>query len=129
MENYDTTQDERLWGMLAYLLTFVGGFMAPLVIYAVKKDRSRFLAFHALQSLYLDVGFFVLIVVGQSLRHFPPPILSIAWAAVFVFNILAAIKAYDGEWYQIPIIGGWAMRQASPPGSGGAGEGGDDGLV
>jgi uncharacterized Tic20 family protein len=53
--------DEKLWGMLAHLLTLlgyvvvVGEYIAPLVIYLVYKDRSRFVAFHALQALFFQL--------------------------------------------------------------------------
>ena len=48
--------DERTWGLLAHLsvlLNLITGFAGPiaaLVIYLVYKDRSRFVAYHALQS-------------------------------------------------------------------------------
>jgi hypothetical protein len=48
--------DERTWGLLAHLsvlLNLLTGFAGPIVsfvIYLVYKDRSRFVAYHALQS-------------------------------------------------------------------------------
>jgi uncharacterized protein len=48
--------DERTWAMLAHLsvlANLVTGFLGPvaaLVIYLVYKDRSRYVAYHALQS-------------------------------------------------------------------------------
>ena len=42
------TQDERTMAMLAHLLGIVTGFLGPLVIWLIKKDQSKFVAYHAL---------------------------------------------------------------------------------
>lgn len=55
--------DENIAGMLCYLFTFVGG----IVFLAVEK-RSRFVLFHALQS----VTVFGIIMVGHVLSAFLP---------------------------------------------------------
>ncbi len=44
------TQDERTMGTLAHVLQLVGGWIAPLVIFLVKRN-SRFVSFHALQRV------------------------------------------------------------------------------
>ena len=54
--------DERTWAMLAHLRTLVGyvfwigAYLDPLVIYLVYKDKSSFVAFHALQSLVFQLA-------------------------------------------------------------------------
>src|SRR5580704_17545146 len=64
----ETTQDERTMGTLAHVLQLVGGWIAPLIIFLVKRD-SRFVSFHALQVLLLQ-GFYVLFVMRiLCLRH------------------------------------------------------------
>jgi len=45
--------DERLFAGLSYLL----GLVVALIIWGVQKDRSRFVRFHALQAIGLDVLF------------------------------------------------------------------------
>ncbi len=77
-----TTSEERTWAALAHassLLTLllalgtagIGGLLmvfAPLVVYLIYKDRSRFVAFHAAQAFALQiiasVGFFMAIIVA-----------------------------------------------------------------
>ena len=117
MQQPDTTQDDRLWSMLAYVLTFFAPIIAPLVIYLIKKDQSRFVAFHALQSLFLHLG----LIVGSTILGILTliPIVGclavIPWAALgiagLVFTIIAAIKSSGGEWYEIPFIGPLARGQ------------------
>jgi len=118
MENYDTTQDERLWGMLSYLLTFFGflGFLGPLVVYVVKRGQSRFIAFHTLQAIFLDVLVTVVFFLAQMFFHWAPELVFFLVGALicvtFIYTVVGAIKAWDGEWYQMPCIGGWAMYQS-----------------
>ena len=113
--------DEKLWGMLAHLLTLlgyvvvVGEYIAPLVIYLVYKDRSRFVAFHALQALFfqllaLAVGIalvlFSVVTLGLGLLLAAPLAIALA-IAVLVYTIIAAIQANNGVWYELPIVGRW----------------------
>ena len=52
----ETSAEERTWAMLAHLsvlLNLVTGFLggiAAIIIYFIYKDRSRFVAYHAMQS-------------------------------------------------------------------------------
>jgi uncharacterized membrane protein len=48
------TQDERTMATLAQVLQLVGGWIAPLIILIVKRD-SKFVSFHALQALILQI--------------------------------------------------------------------------
>jgi uncharacterized protein len=116
--------DEKLWGMLAHLLALlgyvvvVGEYIAPLVIYLVYKDRSRFVAFHALQALSFQLlalavtialMLFSVVTLGCGILLAVP--LGIALAiAVLVYTIIAAIQANNGVWYELPIVGRWARN-------------------
>jgi len=116
--------DEKLWGMLAHLLTLLGyiitlgQYIAPLVIYLVYKDRSPFVAFHALQALFfqllaLAVGvvlvLFSIVTLGLGVLLAAPLAIALA-IAVLVYTIIAAIQANNGVWYELPIVGRWARN-------------------
>src|SRR6266699_2984375 len=47
--------DDHLWALLSYLLAFVASLVAPLVIYLVKMNESRYVRFHAAQSLNMGI--------------------------------------------------------------------------
>jgi uncharacterized Tic20 family protein len=116
--------DEKLWGMLAHLLTLLGyivmlgQYIAPLVIYLVYKDRSQFVAFHALQALFfqllalaVSVALILFSVITLGLGVLLAVPLAIALAiAVLVYMIIAAIQANNGVWYELPIVGRWARN-------------------
>jgi uncharacterized protein len=122
--DYDTTQDDRMMSMLAYLLGLFTSFIGPLVIYFVKKDQSRFAGFHALQAVALQgalavlgvgafVASFVLALLGPLVLLAVPLyfLLSLVGLAVLVFSIVAAVKSYGGEWYRVPVVGDYVARQ------------------
>jgi uncharacterized Tic20 family protein len=118
--------EERLWAMLAHLagiLGYIGGigqYVVPLVIYLVYKDKSRFVAFHALQSLYFQLGVLVaglgVLVIAMAtcvggLLFLPLSIGALAYA------IVAGIRANQGEWFEYWLVGAWARQQIlGPPG-------------
>ena len=58
---YVPTQDERTMALLAHVLGIFAGFLAPLIFFLVKRD-SKFVSFHALQSLAWHIIYFVLMI-------------------------------------------------------------------
>jgi hypothetical protein len=94
------TKDACTMGMLAHLLAIFTGFVGPLVLYLVKQDENEFVRFHALQSLYFSLVGLVLAMVTCG----------IGGIVVLVFNIIAALKANEGQWYEYPVVGKWARR-------------------
>jgi uncharacterized Tic20 family protein len=109
------TDEEKLWGLLSHLsallilLSGLGQLIAPLVIYIVYKDKSKFVAFHALQELYFQlVMAAVSIVVGIATCGIG---LAVTIPLAIIVPIVAAIKAYDGTLFQYWVVGEWARRQ------------------
>jgi uncharacterized membrane protein len=131
----DTTSDERTMAVLAHALQVVGGWIAPLIIFLVKR-QSRFVSFHALQVLFMRLVLLVVngclmtfwivgIVLTISRTHgsqnaFPTslflifPIFWLGFMAIWAFTIVIAviysIKAGRGEWAEYPVLGAWARR-------------------
>lgn len=138
------TKDECTMAFLAHLLQVFTGFIAPLVICCVKQD-SRFVKFHALQSLiwqlcYMVVTFGTMIVfffgMFATFLHATPPghtpseppafflffpliwvIFFFGWIANLVLGIVYGIKANQGEWAGYPLIGKWCMPKPAPAGA------------
>ncbi|HXE91227.1 MAG TPA: DUF4870 domain-containing protein [Terriglobales bacterium] len=128
MEATPVTQDERTFAVLAHALQIVGTFIAPLIILLVKRD-SRFVTFHALQAVFLQLVYMVIWVVffvgivavailgaaGGSMSGPPPAFVALVplawllgmmgWAAMLILAIVYAIKAGKGEWAEYPVLG------------------------
>ena len=119
MGNKMSAQDERTWSMIAHLsvllslVTGIGGPIAALVIWLVYKDRSQRVAFHALQSLWYQVAWAVILFVGWSITFILMfvlvgfllvPVMAIASFVPFVHQCYAAYKVYQGVDYRYPVI-------------------------
>lgn len=105
------SQDERVIAAVAHGLSFVeGGVMGPLIIYLLKKNESDFVAFHALQSLYFGLAFLALSLVTCGIGA-----VVLVWPYL-IFQAIAALRAYEGQRYELPLVGPVASaRHPGPP--------------
>jgi len=95
------TSDDKLWALLAYVLTPV----LPIIILlmADKKDRP-FIRAHNIQALIWGAINSVVAVVGSICLFVPSLIL---WA----IGVYWGIKAYQGEYVNIPVITNFVKGQ------------------
>ncbi|KQL53789.1 hypothetical protein AN964_09940 [Heyndrickxia shackletonii] len=100
------SKDERLLATLIYVSSFFTVFIGPLIIWLLKKDESSFVDYHGKEYFNFLISYFIyslisgiliIILIGGIL-------LGIIGILVFIFTILAAVKAYEGERYQIPLV-------------------------
>jgi uncharacterized Tic20 family protein len=113
-----SAQDERTWSILAHLsmfLNLVTGFLGPvaaLIIWLVYRDRSQKVAFHALQSMWYQIGWLVILAVGWTVTALLLvvliglvfiPVMVIASVVPFVHAGYAAYKVSQGEDYRYPF--------------------------
>jgi len=126
---YEPTSDEKTWATLAHLSVLVNlftGVLGPviaLVIYLSHKDKSRYVAYQALQSLLLQlivwvgggvliaVGWIVtslliVVVIGLCLVPFAI-LLSFLPVIAPVYGVVAAVKTSQGEDFRYWLIGDW----------------------
>jgi uncharacterized Tic20 family protein len=108
--------DDQLLALLAYLLTFVASLIAPLVIFLAKMNESRYVRFHAAQSLNMGITALIysfggfLIGIGAAIAtHGLALILLVPLFIAFViahliYLILAAVAASRGELYRVPSV-------------------------
>ncbi len=114
-----SAQDEQTWSMLAHLsvllniITGIGGPIAALIIWLVYRDKSQRVAFHALQSLWYQVAWAVILAVGWFITvvlmfvligFLLVPVMAIASLVPFVHQCYAAYKVYQGTDYRYPVI-------------------------
>ena len=96
---------DKLWAMAIYLSSFFFVLVGPLVIWLIKKNDSDFIDYHGKEyfnflisyTIYLFIAF-ILAFVGIGFI--------LAWLIsiyVLVFTIVAAVKAYYGHYYRIPL--------------------------
>ena len=105
------SKEERNWAMLAHLsalltyLTVIGGMIAPLVIWLMRKDQGGFAAEQARESLNFQITVFLIglgcwvlaiILIGFVL-------LAILGIVNLVLIIIAAVKVSEGVAYRYPF--------------------------
>jgi uncharacterized protein len=105
LPSYTPSGDEKTMALLAHVLTFVAPFIAPLIIYLVKKDQSEFVADHAKESLNFQITVIiaVLICIPLSIILIGIPILIVIGIGSLVWRIIATIKASEGKLYKYPF--------------------------
>ncbi len=121
--------DERQWAMFAHLsilLNLVTGFLGvvvPLVIYMIYKDRSRYVAYHSLQSLIFQLvwwvggGFLigaawaitgVLSAVLIGLLCIPVALVfSLIPLAALGYGIYGGVQVSQGRDFKYWLVGDW----------------------
>lgn len=110
-------QDEKTWSILAHLSVLVGliGLMpfGALVVWLVYKDRSPRVGFHALQSLWYQLAWIVLLIVGWAVTAILSivligflliPVMLVASVVPFAHGCWAAYKVSQGVDYRYPFV-------------------------
>ena len=94
---------------VAALLAYLVGFVSGIVFFLIEKE-NKFVRFHAMQSMGLSGGLFVL---GLVLGFLP-----VLGGLVVLLNLLGLVlwvvcmvKAYQEAWFKLPVIGDFAAKQ------------------
>jgi uncharacterized membrane protein len=123
-----TGLDANIAALLAYLLGLLGG-----LIFFFMEKNSRFVKFHAMQSILFNVlvavvtiaVFILFAILGAiSVAMEGGIIVTILWGlvslvcvvfylGVFIGAVLLLIKAFQGQTFKLPIIGNMAEKFAS----------------
>lgn len=114
-------KDSNLFAALGYVVNALVGILPwSILLYFVKKE-DKFVRFHALQATVLWVVcaavflVFAIVITGVSFATLGlGAVLSVCilplGLAVFIVDLYAAYKAYQGEMYKLPVIGNFAEK-------------------
>jgi uncharacterized membrane protein len=111
---------DNVAGLLCYILGFITGIIFLVV---APYNQSKFVRFHAFQSIFLSVVWVVLNVVQSILLSVAVSISfgllgligmlwTILWLGFLAVVVLLMVKAYQGQRFKLPIIGDLAEKQA-----------------
>ncbi|SRR6266481_7321702 len=122
-----TGLDANIAALLAYLLGLLGG----LIFFFIEKN-SRFVKFHAMQSILFNVVVGVVAIVltivvtiltlvissiSSSLGFIVSMLSLLFWLGfglvIIITAIMLLIKAFQGQMFKLPIIGNMAEKFAS----------------
>lgn len=95
-------------GLLAYL------FWIPAILFLVMEpyNKDRMLRFHSFQALFLGIATMVVYTV-LSITIIGLILVPFVMLAHLVLVIIGAVKAYQGQKFNIPGIAGFAEKQAN----------------
>jgi uncharacterized protein len=122
--------DEHTWGMLAHLsvlLNLVTGFLGPvvaLVIYLVYKDRSRSIAYQALQSMIFQLiwwhcggilagicgaiaGIFFWTIIIPIVFGLMACLFALLPLGALIYGIIGATQVNQGRDFKYWLVGDW----------------------
>lgn len=114
-----SVQEEKSLSVLAHLSVFLNlftGFLGPivaLVIWLVYRDRSQKVAFHALQSMWYQVAWLVLLGIGWAftgllmlvlIGFLLVPVMALLTLVPFANAAYAAYKVGQGMDYRYPFV-------------------------
>ena len=113
---------------VAALLSYVFGWISGLVFFLIEKD-SRLVRFHAMQSLLLSGGglvivialwvvWIVLAIIASQISGLLSTLISLVlglllmaiFVGILIGAILCLIKAYQGQYFKLPVIGNLAEK-------------------
>lgn len=100
------TKDDRLLATMIYVSSFFTTFLGPLIIWLIKKDESSFVDYHGKEYLNFLISYSIYSLVSVVLMLVLIGLLTIWLVGIlaFIFTIIAAVKAYQGEEYRIPLV-------------------------
>ena len=121
-----SAQEEKSWSVLAHLSLFLNlftGFLGPvaaLVIWLVYKDRSQKVAFHALESMWYQIGWLAILAVGWAITGLLTmiligflliPVMAVVSVMPFAHAGYAAYRVSKGDEYRYPFAADLVARR------------------
>ena len=110
----EVNRDARMWAMFCHLgglaallpiMPVVGGIIAPLIIWQIKKDEHPFVDEQGKEAVNFQISILIYEVVAGLLVFLCVGALLLAAVMIFniVFLVIAAVKANDGFHYRYPL--------------------------
>jgi len=113
---------------LAALLSYVFGWVSGLIFFLIEKD-SRLVRFHAMQSILLNaaaivvgivlwIAWVVIAIIFSQISGVLAQLISIImgllifvfWILMLVAVVMCLIKAYQKQYFKLPVLGNFAEK-------------------
>lgn len=103
---------DNVAGLLAYIT------IIPAIVFLLIEpyNRNRFIRFHAWQSIFFNIAWWILWICMHIVLHMPLGFLTVliwpvVWLGGFIVWLILVIKANQGQMYKLPVIGDMAEKQ------------------
>ena len=99
----EITSDDKLWALLAYILTPI----VPIIIILMEDKKNRpFIRAHNAQALVVGV---INVIIGVFLSW--TLILACVPLLIWFVCIYWGIQAYNGKYVEVPVVTNWVKSQ------------------
>ena len=104
VSNPIVNDNDRILALILYIVSLFFPILGPLIIWLIKKDESEFIDYHGREYFNFLISIILYSIVSVILAFLLVGILLIYIVGIysFVMTIIAAVKAYDGQYYRIP---------------------------
>lgn len=103
----DTGIKANVAGLLAYLMGFITG-----LIFILIEKKNKFVRFHAMQSIVIFVGLFVLHLVLSAVPIVGTIVSGLISLIAVLLWVILMVKAYQGEMFKLPVVGDFAEKNS-----------------
>lgn len=90
-------------GKILAALGYLVGIVALIAILIEPYKNERFVKHHAIQALAVWVGW-ILVSVVSAIPVIGWIISAVGWIVLLVFSIMGAIKAFQSEMWEMPVV-------------------------
>jgi uncharacterized protein len=101
-----TDAEQRQWAMFAHIGGIILGFIAPLVIWLMYKERGRFVEEQSKEALNFQITVVIAAIAISIISVVTLGLGSVLYLALIVavvFMIMAAVAVNKGEAYRYPV--------------------------
>ena len=90
-------------GKILAAIGYLVGIVALIAILIEPYKNEKFVRHHAIQALAIWVGW-ILISVVSAIPVIGWIVAAVGWIALLVFSIMGLIKAFQGEYWEMPVV-------------------------
>ncbi len=109
--NVMTEKEIKMWAALTHIAAFsffvipFGNILGPLSIWIIKKNHSDFIDIHGKEAINFQISVTIYTIIASALiiLLIGIPMLILVLLIAFIFPVIAAVRAIDGEYYYYPI--------------------------
>ncbi|MRR12083.1 DUF4870 domain-containing protein [bacterium] len=90
-------------GKILAAIGYLVGIVALIAILIEPYKNEKFVRHHAIQALAIWVGWIIISVVS-AIPVIGWIVAAVGWIALLVFSIMGLIKAFQGEYWEMPVV-------------------------
>lgn len=114
-----TEKRARLSDQAAGGMAYVAVVPAVYFLLSERYKRKPYVRFHSLQAIYLFIASVIITALLGAISNVVPALQFLNFQhfpldslALVILWIVVLIKAFNGEWYKLPVVGAMAERRS-----------------